>query len=96
MIGPPPSALTAFCALSSSSPCLAAAHRGGMAEEFGDDVKFWITINEPAVTAVFAYGTGGLAPGKFGPGTNTYIVARWESQSVLSGKCPKIQQILLT
>ena len=43
-------------------------------EEFGDRVKFWITLNEPAVTSENGYGFGEHAPGLIGPGTFTYIV----------------------
>ena len=43
--------------------------------EFGDDVKHWITLNEPWVTAVNAYGTGSNAPGIEGIGTSTYQAA---------------------
>jgi len=44
-------------------------------QEFGDSVKFWITINEPAVTALKGYGTGEFAPGVQGIGTSAYIAA---------------------
>ncbi|XP_046643173.1 cytosolic beta-glucosidase-like [Daphnia pulicaria] len=40
--------------------------------EFGNDVKIWITINEPWVVAYQGYGSGINAPGKYGPGTYTY------------------------
>merc|ERR1712212_554518 len=43
--------------------------------EYGDRVKFWITLNEPAVTAVNGHGTGEHAPGLTGPGNYTYTVA---------------------
>ena len=38
-------------------------------------MKFWITLNEPKVTALAGYGTGTFAPGISGIGTSTYIVA---------------------
>ncbi|XP_046438586.1 beta-glucosidase A-like isoform X1 [Daphnia pulex] len=37
--------------------------------EFGNDVKYWITINEPWVIAYQGYGSGNTAPGTYGPGT---------------------------
>lgn len=40
--------------------------------EFGDDVKHWITINEPWVIAVQGHGIGDHAPGLKGPGTFVY------------------------
>ena len=43
--------------------------------EFGDRVKFWITLNEPKETSLSGYGTGGNAPGVTGIGTNAYIAA---------------------
>ena len=43
--------------------------------EFGERVKFWITLNEPAVTAYNGHGSGEHAPGLKGPGTYTYIAA---------------------
>merc|ERR1712013_945498 len=43
--------------------------------EYGDRVKFWITLNEPAVTAVNGHGTGEHAPGMKGPGNYTYTAA---------------------
>ncbi|CAG5121823.1 unnamed protein product [Candidula unifasciata] len=42
--------------------------------EFSGKVRFWITINEPFVTAHEGYGYGRSAPGRFGPGTNMYVV----------------------
>jgi len=44
-------------------------------EEFGGDVKFWITLNEPKETAIQGHGTGTMAPGIEGIGTYTYIAA---------------------
>ncbi|ESO97357.1 hypothetical protein LOTGIDRAFT_231551, partial [Lottia gigantea] len=41
---------------------------------FGNDVKSWITINEPLQTAVFGYGYGSTPPGVYGPGSNPYTV----------------------
>merc|ERR1711874_228056 len=43
--------------------------------EFGDTVKFWITLNEPRVTSLGAYGEGNMAPGIVGIGTTSYISA---------------------
>jgi lactase-phlorizin hydrolase len=37
-------------------------------------VKLWITFNEPWIVAWLGYGVNSFAPGKYGPGTNTYIV----------------------
>ena len=42
---------------------------------YGNEVKFWITINEPTVTALGGYGDGYHAPGLHGIGTYSYIVA---------------------
>jgi len=42
---------------------------------FGDRVKTWITLNEPAITATQGYGTGEMAPGINEIGTATYIAA---------------------
>nr|CAH0099626.1 unnamed protein product [Daphnia galeata] len=42
--------------------------------EFGNDVKYWITVNEPWVIAYQGYGSGNTAPGTYGPGTYTYQV----------------------
>ncbi|XP_043814486.1 beta-glucosidase 17 isoform X3 [Manihot esculenta] len=33
-------------------------------EEFGDRVKYWVTINEPNYFSCFGYATGGTAPGR--------------------------------
>ncbi|CAG5121822.1 unnamed protein product, partial [Candidula unifasciata] len=44
-------------------------------KEFAPKVKLWITFNEPLVTAYQGYGTDLFAPGRWGPGTNTYTVA---------------------
>lgn len=38
-------------------------------------VKFWITLNEPWVVSNHGYGSGEKAPGRWGPGTNVYIVS---------------------
>ncbi|XP_037379182.2 LOW QUALITY PROTEIN: lactase/phlorizin hydrolase [Talpa occidentalis] len=44
-------------------------------QRLGDKVKFWITLNEPFVTASQGYGYGTSAPGiSFRPGTAPYIV----------------------
>ncbi|CAL1538497.1 unnamed protein product [Lymnaea stagnalis] len=43
-------------------------------KEFGPDVKYWITLNEPWVITYLGYGVGQMAPGKIGAGTNVYIV----------------------
>ncbi|XP_046546593.1 lactase-phlorizin hydrolase-like [Haliotis rubra] len=42
-------------------------------QSFGDRVKFWITLNEPWVVAWHGYGIAEKAPGRWGPGTYTYI-----------------------
>jgi len=47
-------------------------------EEFGDRVKFWITLNEPWVVALMGHGTGEMAPGGTGIGTDVYLVAHNE------------------
>lgn len=44
-------------------------------KEFGDTVKFWITLNEPRVTSLSGYGAGNFAPGIEGIGTTSYISA---------------------
>ena len=43
--------------------------------EFGDRVKFWITLNEPRETSLQGYGSGTMAPGIIGPGTTVYVAA---------------------
>jgi len=43
--------------------------------EFGDDVKFWITFNEPKETSIQGFETGTMAPGKVGHGDMIYIAA---------------------
>jgi len=43
--------------------------------EFGDRVKFWITLNEPKETSLQGYGGGTMAPGIIGLGTTAYIAA---------------------
>ncbi|XP_057373386.1 lactase/phlorizin hydrolase-like [Daphnia carinata] len=40
--------------------------------QFGDDVKIWVTLNEPWISAWQGYGLGVSAPAKYGPGTYTY------------------------
>jgi len=44
-------------------------------EEFGDRVKFWITLNEPKETSLQGHGSGTMAPGMQGIGTLVYIAA---------------------
>merc|ERR1712038_18472 len=44
-------------------------------EEFGDRVKFWITLNEPKETSLQGHGSGTMAPGLEGLGTLAYIAA---------------------
>jgi len=44
-------------------------------EEFGDRVKFWITLNEPKEAALQGHGSGTMAPGAQGIGTLVYIAA---------------------
>ena len=41
-------------------------------KEFGDRVKFWITLNEPWVVAIAGHTTGEMAPGMRGPGILEY------------------------
>ncbi|XP_059091138.1 cytosolic beta-glucosidase-like [Tigriopus californicus] len=43
--------------------------------EFGDDVKNWITLNEPWVVSVQGHGIGDHAPGLQGIGTTVYEVS---------------------
>ena len=43
--------------------------------EFGDLVKFWITLNEPKETSLQGHGSGTMAPGLEGLGTLAYIAA---------------------
>ncbi|XP_023312165.1 myrosinase 1-like [Anoplophora glabripennis] len=45
-------------------------------ELFKDDVKMWITINEPKQVCQAGYGTGYLAPGVVSNGVGEYICAR--------------------
>ncbi|XP_050312548.1 myrosinase 1-like [Anthonomus grandis grandis] len=44
-------------------------------ENFGDDVKNWITFNEPKQTCEHGYGTGALAPNIYSPGVKDYQCA---------------------
>ena len=44
-------------------------------QEFGDRVKFWITLNEPKETSLQGHGSGTMAPGLTGLGTLAYIAA---------------------
>lgn len=43
--------------------------------EFGDDIKLWITLNEPWVTSVQGHGIGDHAPGVQNLGTSVYQAA---------------------
>jgi len=43
--------------------------------EFGNEVKFWITLNEPKETSLQGHGSGTMAPGIMGPGTSVYVAA---------------------
>nr|CAH7754423.1 unnamed protein product [Callosobruchus chinensis] len=45
-------------------------------ELFGDEVKWWITINEPKQICEAGYGTGGFAPGIQKPGVGNYQCAK--------------------
>ncbi|ERL91732.1 hypothetical protein D910_09059 [Dendroctonus ponderosae] len=42
-------------------------------ENFGDDVKWWTTFNEPNQVCSGAYDTGGSSPQNLHPGTGAYI-----------------------
>ncbi|KAF2903159.1 hypothetical protein ILUMI_03029 [Ignelater luminosus] len=42
-------------------------------ENFGDRVKFWLTINEPRLICVFGYSTGVIAPGIQSGGIGEYL-----------------------
>jgi len=44
-------------------------------QEFGGEVKFWITLNEPKETSLQGHGSGTMAPGLQGPGTLVYQAA---------------------
>ncbi|NXL89715.1 LPH hydrolase, partial [Alectura lathami] len=44
-------------------------------QTFGDRVKFWLTFNEPQVTAWIGYGTGDFPPNVNDPGSAPYKVA---------------------
>merc|ERR1712121_31916 len=44
-------------------------------EEYGGDIKTWITLNEPKETSLQGHGSGDMAPGITGMGTNVYIAA---------------------
>ncbi|KAL4223206.1 hypothetical protein ACF0H5_016678 [Mactra antiquata] len=44
--------------------------------EFGDKVKFWITLNEPWVVSLLGHEYGIMAPGKQSNGTFAYQVSR--------------------
>ncbi|XP_076816813.1 uncharacterized protein LOC143462503 [Clavelina lepadiformis] len=41
-------------------------------KEFGNNVKFWITFNEPYIVAQLGYGWGSFAPGHFEPDKGMY------------------------
>lgn len=43
-------------------------------ESISSQVKFWITLNEPHVTATNGYEYGGNAPGVVDPGKACYVV----------------------
>ncbi|XP_018575352.1 myrosinase 1 [Anoplophora glabripennis] len=45
-------------------------------ELFQDDVKMWITINEPKQVCHDGYGTGGAAPGVVSNGVGEYVCAK--------------------
>uniref|UniRef100_H2YY90 beta-glucosidase n=1 Tax=Ciona savignyi TaxID=51511 RepID=H2YY90_CIOSA len=42
---------------------------------YGDRVKFWITFNEPFITAQLGYGVAAFAPGHYSPGEGVYYAA---------------------
>jgi len=44
-------------------------------EQFGDNVKMFITFNEPKETSIQGYETGTMAPGHVGAGDQVYIAA---------------------
>ncbi|KAJ8924346.1 hypothetical protein NQ315_007142 [Exocentrus adspersus] len=44
-------------------------------ELLGDDVKYWLTFNEPKQTCLGGYGDGGAAPAISLPGTGEYLCA---------------------
>ncbi|KAK3598305.1 hypothetical protein CHS0354_029215 [Potamilus streckersoni] len=46
-----------------------------MFRELGEQVKMWITIDQPQDVALFGYGYGSMAPGVREPGTKEYKVA---------------------
>ncbi|CAH1957668.1 unnamed protein product [Acanthoscelides obtectus] len=45
-------------------------------ELFGDEIRWWITINEPKQVCEAGYGVGVFAPGIFKPGEGNYICAK--------------------
>nr|XP_023029425.1 myrosinase 1-like [Leptinotarsa decemlineata] len=45
-------------------------------KEFGNDVKYWITFNEPKVICQYGYGEGLFAPLIYSPGVGEYFCAR--------------------
>ena len=55
-------------------------------EEYGDDVKFWITLNEPKETSLQGHGSGTMAPGLKGPGTLVYEAAH---NQIRCGRIPR-------
>lgn len=42
---------------------------------FGEDVKYWLTFNEPGAVCSYGYGYGELAPGVKWPAQGDYICA---------------------
>lgn len=44
-------------------------------ETFGEDVKWWITFNEPKQICAGGYDTGGYSPQNLHPGTGAYLCA---------------------